>query len=84
MESALDSCRGDPNFHTTDQIKRCQEQLQRWNWMEFGKVGHTIKHKRERLQQLEALNNLHNKVEEIQNLKKKTNEALSREEIMWC
>ena len=43
-----------------------------------------MKQKRERLQHLEALNSLHDRVDEIQNLKKEINEALSREEVMWA
>lgn len=84
VELAWDPDRGDPHFVVSDRIKRCQEQLQRWNWLEFGNVGHTIKQKREQLQQLEALNSLHDRVDEIQTLKREINEALSREEIMWC
>ena len=31
VEAAWDPVRGDPNFQINDWIKRCQEQLQRWN-----------------------------------------------------
>ena len=47
-------------------------------------MGHAIKQKRERLQHLKALDSLHDRVDEIQNLKKEINEALSREEVMWA
>lgn len=40
-----------------------------------------LRQKKERLQQLEAWDNLHEKAEEIQRVKKEINEILIREEI---
>lgn len=41
-------------------LKRCQEQLQRWNWAEFGNFNKMLKKKKmEKLQQLEFWDNLH-------------------------
>ncbi|XP_075649909.1 uncharacterized protein LOC142620426 [Castanea sativa] len=37
-----------------DRIKRCQENLQAWNWKEFGHVYRVLKQKKEMLQQLEC------------------------------
>lgn len=58
-----------------------QEQLQKWNWRVFGNVNKMLRQKKERLQQLEAWDNLHEKAEEIQRVKKEINEILIREEI---
>lgn len=58
-----------------------QEQLQKWNWKVFGNVNKVLRQKKERLQQLEAWDNLHEKAEEIQRVKKEINEILIREEI---
>lgn len=49
----------------------------------FGNVNKSLKQKQDRLQLLEALNCLHEKVEEIQGLRKEINEILVNEEIMW-
>ena len=56
--------------------------LQGWNWRVFGNVNKVLKQK-QRLQQLEGLNCLHEKAAEIQGLRKEINEMLTREEIMW-
>ena len=47
-------------------LKRCQEQLQSWNWAEFGNVNKMLNEKkkkrereREKLQQLELWDSLH-------------------------
>lgn len=45
VELAWDPFKGDPNFQITNKLRRCQEQLQRWNWKEFGNMKHTIKQK---------------------------------------
>ena len=42
-----------------------------------------LRQKKSRLQQLEMLNSLNDKEAEIRDLKKKINEILTREEIMW-
>ena len=49
----------------------------------FGSVNRVLKQKQRRLQQLEALNLLHESTEEIQGLKKEINEMILREEMMW-
>lgn len=49
----------------------------------YGNVSKHLKNKQSRLQQLEALNMLHETVEEIKELRKEINEALSKEELMW-
>lgn len=69
IEMAWDPFRGDPKFQITDRLKRCQVQLQRWNWKEFGNVNYLLKQKQDLLQQLKSLNCLHEKIEEIQSLK---------------
>ena len=61
VELAWDPGRGGLNFQLADKLRSCKEKLQRWNWKEFGNVKHTIKQKREQLQQLESLNSLHKK-----------------------
>lgn len=58
-----------------------QEQLRKCNWRVFGNVNKMLRQKKERLQQLEAWDNLHEKAEEIQRVKKEINEILIREEI---
>ena len=49
----------------------------------FGNVNRVLKQKQRRLQQLEALNLLHESTEEIQGLKKEIKEIILREEMMW-
>ncbi|XP_050241059.1 uncharacterized protein LOC126689950 [Quercus robur] len=66
-----------------DGIKRCQEQLQDWNWKEFGNINKVLKQKKERLQQLEFWDSLHGKAEEIQKVRKEINEIQAREEVLW-
>ena len=66
-----------------DGIKRCQEQLQDWNWKEFGNINKVLKQKKERLQQLEFWDSLHGKAEEIQKVRKEINEIQAREEVIW-
>ena len=83
VEEAWDPYRGDEEYTVTDRLKSCQANLQRWNWRVFGNVNKTLKRKQERLQQLENLSSLHEKAEEIQELRKEINEVLVREEIMW-
>lgn len=83
VEMAWDSVSGNPEFELADKLRCCKENLHKWNWQEFGNVKHTIKQKQEKLQHLESLNSLHNKVKEVQKLKTDINKALTREEIMW-
>lgn len=49
----------------------------------FGNVNIILKQKQNRLQQLEAMNLLHELTEEIQALKREINEVMLREEMMW-
>ena len=83
VELYWDSFRGEPKYKITNKLKNCQENLQRWNQRVFGNVNKSLKQKQDRLQLLEALNCLHEKVEEIQGLRKEINEILVNEEIMW-
>ena len=64
-------------------IKRCQEQLQKWNWREFGNINKILKQKKEKLQQLELWDSLHGKAEEIKRVRDEINEIQVREEMMW-
>ena len=64
-------------------IKRCQEQLQKWNWREFRNVNKMLNQKKEKLQQLELWDNLHGNAEEIKRVRKEINEIQVREEMMW-
>ena len=65
VELARDPLCVDPEYKVTDRIKSCQEQLQKWNWKVFRNVNKVLRQKKERLQQLEAWNSLHEKSEEI-------------------
>lgn len=75
--------RKDPDFRLTDRLRSCKESLQGWNGRVFGNVNKILRQKQNRLQQLEAIDGVLNKAEEIKTLKKETNETLIREEIMW-
>ena len=83
LESVQDPFRGDLEYKITDRLKNYQVNLQRWNWRVFGNVNRNLKQKQSRLQQLESLDSLHEKAEEIQGLKKEINKILAREEILW-
>ena len=83
VELAWSPLGGDLSSSIMDRVKRCQVQLQRWNWKEFGNISYLLKQKKDRLQQLESLNSLHEYAEEILSLKKEINEVLTREEIIW-
>ncbi|KAL0012531.1 hypothetical protein SO802_007639 [Lithocarpus litseifolius] len=72
-----------PSFQLTGRLRKCKEMLKRWNWREFGNVTQIIKQKREQLQYLESFNSLHEKADEVLQLKMEINEILTREEIMW-
>ena len=64
-------------------LKRCQEQLQSWNWAEFGNVNKMLREReREKLQQLELWDSLHGKTEEIKRVIREINKIQVREEIM--
>ena len=66
-----------------DKLKRCQDQLQRWNWRVFGHVNKVLKQNQSKLQLHEATELGNEKVEEIRSLEVERNESLLREEIMW-
>ena len=61
VELAWNPLGGDPSSPIMDRVKRCQVQLQRWIWKEFGNISYLLKQKKDRLQQLESLNSLHEK-----------------------
>ena len=83
IEAAWDPLNANPDVQIRDRIKCCQAHLKTWNRREFGNVNRNLKQKQSRLQQLEALNLLHESTEEIQALKKEINEVMIREEMMW-
>ena len=83
IEAAWDPLNANPDVQIWDRIKCCQAHLKTWNRREFGNVNRNLKQKQSRLQQLEALNLLHESTEEIQALKKEINEVMIREEMMW-
>ena len=81
--SAWDLFRNYTKSFVTDKLKWCQDQLQRWNWREFGNVNKVLRQKQSHLQQLEVMECTNEKAKEIRNLKAEINEVLLREEIMW-
>ena len=83
VEGAWDSGRVEVMEGITSRIKRGQDQLRNWNWMEFRNVNYLLKQKKERLQQLEMWDSLHDKAEEIRKVRMEINEIQVREEIMW-
>ena len=46
IEGAWEVDRVDSEGDIRGRIKRCQEQLQKWNWMEFGNVNKMLNQKR--------------------------------------
>ena len=83
IEEAWDPLNANPDVQIRDRIKCCQAHLKTWNRREFGNVNRYLKQKQSRLQQLEALNLLHESMEEIQALKNEINEVMIREEMLW-
>ncbi|KAL4606562.1 hypothetical protein ACB092_09G112200 [Castanea dentata] len=83
MEEAWESSRLKEREGILNRIKRCQDHVQSWNWIEFGNVYKLLKQKQKRLQQLELWDSLHGKMEEIKMVKKEINKIQVREEIMW-
>ena len=83
IEGAWEVDRGDSEVDLRGRIKRCQDQLQKWNLMEFGNVNKMLKEKKEKLQQLELWDSLHGKAKEIKRVRKEINEIQAREEMMW-
>ena len=80
---AWDPLRASLGFQIQDRLKSCQVHLQKWNRDVFGNVNKVLKVKQEHLQQLEALNMLHETAEEIEVLRKEINEVLIKEEVIW-
>ena len=66
VESSWDFGGNLPNAHLVDRLRNCKERLKSWNWREFGNVNQLLRQKREQLQYLESMNNLHDKAEETQ------------------
>ena len=83
IEGAWERERVDSEGSIMGRLKRCQEQLQKWNWREFGNVNKILKQKKEKLQQLELWDSLHGKAEEIKRVRDEINEIQVREEMMW-
>ena len=46
QRGSWDSLLGDLEFKITNRLKRCQDQLQRWNWNVFGNVNKVLKKKK--------------------------------------
>lgn len=74
VEGAWDSGRVEAMKGIMSRIRRCQDQLRSWNWMEFRNVNYLLKQKKEKLQQLEMWDSLHGKAEEIKKVRKEINE----------
>ena len=83
VKGAWDPGRIDLEDGIMGRLKRCQKQLQRWNWAKFGNVNKMLKQKKEKLQQLELWDNLHGKIEVIKRVRREINEIQVREELMW-
>ncbi|KAL0001855.1 hypothetical protein SO802_015636 [Lithocarpus litseifolius] len=83
IKEAWDPLNLNPKVQVQDRLKCCQTNLQTWNSRVFGNVNKILKLKQNRLQQLEALDLLHELAKEIQALKKEINEVMLQEEIMW-
>ena len=74
VEGAWDPGRIDLEDGIMGRLKRCQKQLLRWNWVEFGNVNKMLKQKKEKLQQLELWDSLHGKIEVIKRVRREINE----------
>ena len=83
IENTWDPLREDTDFQIQDRLKSFQIHLQRWNWDVFENVNKTLKGKQKCLQELEALNMLHETTKDIELLRKEINQALIKEEVMW-
>ena len=82
IEDAWDPLRADTEFQIHERLKSCQDHLQRWNKEVFGNVNKTLRVKQQQLQEIEALNMLHETAEEIEVLRKEINEILVKQEVM--
>ena len=83
IENTWDPLQEDIDFQIQDKLKSCQIHLQRWNRDVFENVNKILKGKQKRLQELEALNMLHETTKDIELLRKENNQALIKEEVMW-
>ena len=74
---------GYPIAQVQDKIKKCGDDLTRWNQVQFGNITRLLKKKTDQLKQAELDNTLglgHNTVVSIRN---EVNELLVKEERMW-
>ncbi|XP_023914161.2 uncharacterized protein LOC112025716 [Quercus suber] len=83
IKDAWDPLRADTEFQIHEMLKCCQDHLQRWNREVFDNINKTLRVKQQRLQEIEALDMLHETAEEIEGLRKEINEILIKEEVMW-
>ena len=83
MKEAWDLGRMESEDGIMGRLKKFQEQLQKWNWIEFNNVIKMLKKKKKKLQQLELCDSLHGKTEEIKRVRREINKIQVREEIMW-
>ena len=83
IEMAWDPLNANLELQVWDRLKCCQAHLQNWNHREFGNVNKILYQKQNRLQQLEAMNLLHELADEIQALRKEINKVMIREEMTW-
>ena len=83
MKEAWDLGRMESKDGIMGRPKKFQEQLQKWNWIEFNNVIKMLKKKKKKLQQLELCDSLHGKIEEIKRVRREINKIQVREEIMW-
>ncbi|XP_050242088.1 uncharacterized protein LOC126691051 [Quercus robur] len=83
IEMAWDPYVDDATRPIQERLERCQSQLQCWNQNSFGNIYKFLKQKKERLQFLESLNQLHVTAEEIHAVRKEINDLHTKEEIMW-
>ena len=83
IKDTMDPLRDDTDFQIHERLKSYQDHLQSWNREVFGNVNKTLRAKQKRLQEIQALNMLHETAEEIEGLRKEINEILIKEEVMW-
>ena len=57
IEGAWELDRVDSKGGIRGRIKRCQEQIQKWNWMEFGNVNKMLKKKKKKKKKRINFNN---------------------------
>nr|POF08527.1 hypothetical protein CFP56_58554 [Quercus suber] len=66
IKDAWDPLRADTEFQIHEMLKCCQDHLQRWNREVFDNINKTLRVKQQRLQEIEALDMLHETAEEIE------------------